>query len=149
VHYDDPQRRPQLKPEAIWEIEHGLRLSAADVYSASQTRSRWYQQMLALFERHDFLALPSAQVFPFDAEQPWPKTIAGREMDSYHRWMEVTAAVTLSGCPALSMPAGFDPRGLPMGIQLVAPPRDEHSLLRLAHAYEQQTSWVKRRPPLP
>src|SRR5690606_31545558 len=87
--YADPARRARMKPEMIWEIENGRDLSAAQVYTASLARSDWQRHVAGLFERHDFLVLPSAQVFPFDAALDWPKVVGGRDMDTYHRWMEV------------------------------------------------------------
>src|SRR5262249_54982528 len=108
IHYDNPQQRDLLKPEAIWEIEGGLSLTAPQIYAASTVRSAWYEAVLGLFERYDLLALPTAQVFAFDAGLHWPAEVAGRRMDSYHRWMEVTALATMAGCPAIAVPAGFD-----------------------------------------
>ena len=145
--YNDPEKRAQMKPEARWEVEQGMRISAFDLYNASAARSVWYRAVQALFGRYDYLALPSAQVFPFDAGTHWPKEVAGRTMDTYHRWMEVVIPVTMSGCPAMGVPVGFDTRGLPMGMQLVGPIRGELALLRLALAYERATDWVARRPP--
>jgi len=147
VLFADPGKRAQLKPEARWEIERGLALGAMDVYRASAVRSRWYLAALRLFERVDFLLLPSAQVFPFAADQDWPRSIAGTVMDTYHRWMEVVVPASLLGAPVLNLPAGFDARGLPMGVQLIGPPRADWSVLRLGAAYEQATDWVRRRPP--
>jgi amidase len=144
---DDPTKWERLKPEARWEVEQGLALGGLDVWRASQERSAWYRHVLELFARYDYLALPTAQFFPFDAELPWPKSIAGRTMDSYHRWMEVVAGATVAGLPAISVPAGFDDRGLPMGLQLIGPPRADLAVLRLARAYELATRWVQRRPP--
>jgi amidase len=89
--YADPAKRTQMKPEAQWEVECGLRLSARDVYQASMVRSAWYTTVLWLFERFDELLLPSAQVFPFDAGLRWPREIGGVAMDIYHRWMQVTS----------------------------------------------------------
>ena len=145
--YNDPEKRAQMKPEARWGVEQGMRLSAFDLYNASAARSAWYRAVQALFGRYDYLALPSAQVFPFDAGTHWPKEVAGRAMDTYHRWMEVVIPVTMSGCPAMGVPVGFESRGLPMGMQLVGPIRGELALLRLALAYERATDWVARRPP--
>jgi amidase len=68
-------------------------------------------------------------------------------MDTYHRWMEVMIPVTMSSCPALTVPAGFNDRGLSMGIQIVAPNHGELACLQLAYAYDQATRWVERRPP--
>jgi amidase len=110
-------------------------------------RSAWYQAVRRFFERYDYLVLPSAQVFPFDVSTHWPKEINGKAMDTYHRWMEVAVPVTMSGCPALNVPAGFNDRGLPMGIQIVAPNHAEMSCLQLAYAYDRETQWVMKRPP--
>jgi amidase len=135
--YRDPEKRPKLKPEAIWEIEGGLALSAVDFYRASERRSAVYQAFLRLFEKFDFLALPSAQVFPFDAGATWPAEIAGVAMDTYHRWMEVTAPATLAGCPTICVPAGFGPQGLPTGVQIIGRGQADFSVLQIGHVYEE------------
>ncbi|MFP5498300.1 MAG: amidase [Gammaproteobacteria bacterium] len=145
--YADPQKRAQLKPEAQWEVQGGLQLSAADVYQASINRSDWYRALGKLFERYDFLLLPTAQVFPFDAQQAWPRLVAGREMDTYHRWMEVVIGPTLAGLPSMNVPVGFNPQGLPMGLQIIGPAQADRAVLQLAYAHEQLTRWVQRRPP--
>lgn len=145
--YADPDSCAQLKPEAVWEIEGGLRLSALDVHRAAGMRSEWYASVRALLEVYDFILAPSAQVFPFDADLPWPRDIDGRLMDSYHRWMEVVAPWTLAGLPVLNLPVGFDHRGLPMGVQLIGRTRADLDLLRLGHAYDRATRWPLRMPP--
>lgn len=145
--YADPQKRALLKPEAQWEVQGGLQLSAADVYQASVSRSDWYRALGKLFERYDFLLLPTAQVFPFDAQRPWPRIVAGREMDTYHRWMEVVIGPTLAGLPSMNVPVGFNPQGLPMGLQIIGPAQADRAVLQLAYAHEQLTRWVQRRPP--
>jgi amidase len=145
--YADPARRALIKPEAQWEIERGFKVSAYDIADASVVRSAWYQAVRAMFEKYDFLILPSAQVFPFDASLRWPSEINGTAMDTYHRWMEVTIPFTMSGCPALNVPAGFDARGLPMGIQLAGPNHAETACMQLAYAYDEATRWVTSRPP--
>ncbi len=136
-HLANPQNRVLIKAEALWEHDRAADLSGAQVMAASAHRSAFYQQMLALFERWDVLALPSAQVWPFDAAQRWPTRIAGREMDTYHRWMEVVIYATFAGLPCISVPVGFSATGLPMGLQLIGKPRGDLALLQLAHAYEQ------------
>ncbi|MGO4329806.1 amidase [Cupriavidus sp. 2TAF22] len=141
-HYQDPARRALLKPEAIWEIEGALKLGAADIHAASVARSAWYQALLGVFGTFDYIAVPTAQVFPFDVNATWPKQIAGRAMDTYHRWMEVVCPWTLSGCPVVSLPVGFGAEGLPMGMQLIGRPRGDLSVLRAARAYEQERDWV-------
>lgn len=147
VAYDDPARRRLMKPELQWEIEQSRALSVAQVQRALLDRTAWLDQVLGLFAHHDYLALPSAQVFPFPIEWNWPREIAGHPMDSYHRWMEVVTPGTLSGCPVISLPAGFGPSGLPMGVQVIGRPREELSLLQLAHAFEQVAPWMKQLPP--
>lgn len=136
AYHADPAKRRQLKPEACWEIEGGLALSATDVHGANTIRSAWYATLLALFARYDFLALPTAQVFPFPLEVDWPTQIADRRMDTYHRWMEVVVPGSLSGCPVISIPAGFSESGLPMGIQIIGPRQADLSVLQLARGYE-------------
>jgi amidase len=145
--YNDPANRALMKPEAQFEVESGHRLTAFDIFDADAARTAWYQAVRAFFERYDYLILPSGQVFPFDATTEWPKSIAGKTMDTYHRWMEVMIPVTMSGCPALSVPVGFNDRGLPMGLQIVAPNHGELACLQLAYAYDQATQWVAKRPP--
>ncbi len=146
-HLVDPRHRAQIKPEALWEHDQSRQLSGTDLMAASTTRTLLYQQLLQLFERFDFLALPAAQVWPFDATERWPREIAGRAMDTYHRWMEVVVLPTLGGLPALSVPAGFNAAGLPMGLQLIGRPRDDWGVLRLANAYEQASAAVLARRP--
>ena len=149
AYYDDPAKRALLKPEAVFEIETGLRQSAHDITAASVLRTDWSQTMRRFFERYDFFIVPSAQVFPFDADQHWPREIAGQKMQTYHEWMKAALLVTMSGCPALAAPAGFNERGLPIGIQIIAPNRQELNCLQLAYAYESALDAATRRlPPL-
>jgi amidase len=144
-----PQNRALIKPEALWEYDQAANLSGTEFMGASVRRSVVYQQMLALFERCDVLALPSAQVWPFDAAQRWPTHINDREMDTYHRWMEVTIYATFAGLPCIVVPVGFSPTGLPMGMQLIGRPRDDRTLLQLAYAYEKVAQDVLEvRPPV-
>ena len=145
----NPSTRAQLKPEACWEVEQGERLSATDVHRAGVARSHFYQQLLGLLDTHDFIALPAAQVWPFEAGLHWPKTIGGRAMDTYHRWMEVVIYATLAGLPAISVPVGFDSTGrLPMGMQLIGRPHADLAVLQLARAHETRSETrLSRRPP--
>jgi amidase len=136
LHYDNPAQRPLLKPEALWEAEGAFSLTAAEVYAASMLRSQWYKTVLALFDRFDLLVLPTAQVFAFDIDLHWPAEVAGRRMDSYHRWMEVSSYATMAGCPAVAVPAGFDISGRAMGLQLIGKPRADAEVLSAAADYE-------------
>lgn len=139
-----PENRAHIKPEALWEHDQAATLSGTEFMRASITRTTYYQQVLAQLERHEVLALPSAQVWPFDAGQRWPKEINGRAMDTYHRWMEVAIYATFAGLPCVCVPVGFSADGLPIGMQLIGRPRSERMLLQLAHAYEQAAQDVLR-----
>lgn len=140
--------RDLVKPEAQWEYDLSLGLTGSQLMQASATRSRYYQSMLKLFESFDVLALPCAQVWPFDVTERWPQHINGHAMDTYHRWMEVVIYATFAGLPAISIPAGFNAQGLPMGLQLIGKPQGDFELLQLAQAYEQAAQeLVQKRPP--
>ena len=146
--YDDPSKRDHLKDTAIWEIERGLAMSAMDVHRASVVRSDWFKTSAQIFESYDVLALPSAQMWPFDVTYDWPREIAGQAMDTYHRWMEVVIAASLIGLPAVCVPAGFGgAHDLPMGLQLIGPRGSDAKLLRLAETWHQATDWPGQRPP--
>lgn len=142
--YEDPELRARLKPEMVSELEGFEHLRVDDITRALDGRDQWRSEVSGLFERYDFLLAPSTQVFPFDAQSRWPAEIAGRQMDTYHRWMEVVAPWTLSGHPVINLPVGFNDAGVPTGVQLIGRSNDELSLLQLAHAYEQLTDWVHR-----
>ena len=132
----DPSRRELMKPEALWEVDHGLEVTGVQMTKASVERTVFYNSINKLFDRFDVLALPTAQVWPFAATERWPQRIGNREMDTYHRWMEVVLYATFAGLPAISVPVGFDDRGLPMGMQLIGRPRGDVELLRVARSYE-------------
>lgn len=145
--YDDPATRALMKPELVWEIEFGLRLSARDLTRAAAARDAWYAALADLLGRYDFVVAPSAQVFPFDKSVHWPDEIDGRPMDTYHRWMETVVPWTMSTHPVAAVPAGFDARGLPTGIQLVGRRHDDRGVLQLAHAYEGESPVMDGAPP--
>ena len=145
--YEDPTRRDLLKPEIQWEIEQGLALGGLAIAAQIEQRNNWLRHALALFANYDALVLPSAQVFPFAATQTWPREVAGRKMDSYHRWMEVVAPATLGGLPALNVPVGFSPEGLPMGMQLMGKPGADLAVLQLGKSYDAATGWPERVKP--
>ncbi|MDC0343424.1 amidase [bacterium] len=136
-----------MKDAAIWEYEQGIGLSALDVHRASVIRSGWFSAAANLFQSYDALVLPSAQVWPFDAELDWPTEIAGRAMDTYHRWMEVVIPASILGLPTLAVPAGFSAEGLPMGIQITGARGADRAILELGAAYHEATQWPQRRPP--
>ncbi|MFO1268158.1 MAG: amidase [Rubrivivax sp.] len=147
-----PDARAHIKPEALWEHDQAQRLDFATFMRAAQVRSAFHQHWLALFEHFDVIALPVTQAWPFDLQWTWPKTLAGRTMDTYHRWMEVTVYATFAGLPAISVPAGFHPTNgrWPVGLQLIGRPLGDAALLRAAAGYEALIGdWLARRPPEP
>ncbi len=130
--------RAQMKPEAIWECDSANGMSAEQVIQASAQRTQFYDRMLALFEQYDCLALPACQCWPFLIDGRWPKQIAGRSMDTYHRWMECVIYATMAGLPAMSVPAGFGGSDgvMPMGIQLIGKPRGDAQLMQIASLFQ-------------
>ena len=139
---ENPDTRDRLKPEAIWEIERGRAMSAMTISRASAIRSDWFREV----EQTDVLwAIPSAQLFPFDAREDWPKAVANVEMDTYHRWMECVILCSLIGAPGICLPAGFRD-GLPIGVQIFGPRGTDHALIELAETYHDATDWPGRMP---
>ncbi len=136
-------RRPDdLKDTIRWNVELARRLSAGDVGVALRERGALQERVRWFFERHDLLALPTVQVVPFPVELDWVREIEGVELDNYLQWMQSCTDITVTGYPAISVPAGFTPEGLPVGLQLVAPPGQELLLLQVAHALDGDGSLV-------
>jgi amidase len=146
--YNDPDIRKLFKPELIWEIEGSFDISGERLSKAAVDRADWYRALEKLFERYDILALPSAQVFAFSADVHWPKTINGKAMDTYHRWMEAVIGGTLAGLPVVNLPAGFDSQNRPMGIQFIGRMGADREVLEFAMAYEAITNHLNHRPVL-
>jgi amidase len=146
-----PGARAHIKTEALWEHRQSTTLGFLDFMAASEVRTAYYQHLLGLFDRFDVLALPATQVWPFAMGQRWPRSIAGRRMDTYHRWMEVTLYATFAGAPAISVPAGFHANGRwPAGLQLIGKPQGDAALLRVAAGCEAASAaLLARRPAAP
>ena len=135
-----------IKDTVIWNIEQGFKLSGLDISRAEAERGALYQRVRAFFERYDFLILPVSQVVAFPVEVEWPKEIDGVEMETYVDWMQSCSLITLTEHPALSVPCGFTPDGLPVGLQVVGPYQREMEVLQLAFAFEQATGVGDQRP---
>jgi len=144
---EEPAHRAMMKQEAIWEAERGFALSADQVTAAQEGRTRWYETLRRFMDIYDFVVMPTAQVFPFDKTLRWPSQVGGRAMDTYHRWMQIAVPATMAGLPALAVPAGFGPNGLPVGIQIVGRNHGELACLQLGAAYDAASGWVRRQPP--
>jgi amidase len=141
------EKRPEsFKPSLRDNIMVGADLTGGDVAKAYQQLTSIQDRMRAFFETHDVLALPVSQVPPFSADEEYPAMINGEAQATYLDWMRSAYLITVTGCPAISVPAGFTPEGWPVGIQLVGPARGERRLLEVAHAFEQATRVGDRRP---
>ena len=126
-----------FKPSLEANIRAGESLTGADVARAYTQRTALSETMRLFFGDHDVLLLPTSQVPPFPVEQEFPETINGQEMPDYLAWMRSAWFITVTGCPAISVPAGTTPDGLPVGIQLVARHGADRRLLEVAAAVEE------------
>jgi amidase len=142
------KRPDSFKTSLADNIRAGESLSGADVATAYQRLTSLAERVRLFFERYDVLVLPVSQVPPFDADQEYPADINGQEQSTYLDWMRSCFLVTVTGCPAISVPAGFTSEGWPVGVQIVAAPRAERRLLEVAHAFEQISRAGDRRPDL-
>jgi len=140
-------KRHQMKDTVIWNIEEGARLTGAQVGRAEAKRTELYHRVRGFMEQYAFLAAPVVQVPPFDVNQPWVTQINGEKMPTYLDWMKSCYAISATGLPAVSVPCGFTPDGLPVGLQIVGRHQDDLGVLQLAYAFQQQTGLWKRRPP--
>jgi amidase len=150
-----PRYAPLIRDRAEWvkdtikyEVAEAERMTAADIGRALARQAQMYEQSRQFFERYDYFVLPVTQVAPFDVNVPYPTEIAGKKMSTYIDWMRSCWYVTFMANPAISVPAGFTPNGLPVGIQIVGRHRDDWSVLQLAYAFEQATAFGKKRPAL-
>ncbi len=111
-------------------------------------RAALCRRVREFLERYEFLVLPVSQVAPFPVDVEWVKEINGVTMPTYIDWMATCYAISLTGLPAISVPCGFTPDGLPIGLQIVGRPHRDLDVLKLAHAFEQRTGLGTRRPAL-
>lgn len=126
------EHRDKLKPEVVWNIEQGLKLSAADLATAEADRARLRQAMLAFLDTHGVLITPTAPVEPFPVEHRYVDEIGGQKLSTYLDWLVLGYAITICGCPAISIPCGRSENGLPVGLQLVGRPHGEADLIAAA-----------------
>jgi amidase len=128
------------------EIEDGLRLSGADLARAEAAHSQLWRSFQAFLQKYEYFVLPTTQLPPFDVNTPYPTEIAGVKLDHYIDWMKACWYISGTGNPAASVPGGFTPEGLPVGIQIVGRDKEDFGVLQMAHAFEQATGFGKRRP---
>ena len=149
AHLENARRHPDKVKETIrWNAELGAKLTGADISRAEMAHTRLYERVVEFFDRYDVLLAPTTQVLPFPVELEYPTEIAGQQLDNYLEWMRSCTIVSATGCPALSVPGGFTDQGLPVGLQIIGPPRADRRVLEAGHAFEQATGFGRRRPTL-
>ena len=142
------RKNPDKVKETIrWNAEAGAKLTGADVGRAEILHTKLFERVVAFFERYDVLLAPTTQVLPFPVEIEYPTEVAGVALGDYLQWMRSCTLISATGCPALSVPGGFTPDGLPVGLQIIGAPRADRRVLEVGHAFEQATRFGERRPP--
>ncbi|MDF1736172.1 MAG: amidase [Minwuia sp.] len=140
------RHREKLKPEVVWNIEKGMALTADEIGQAERARADLYQRFVRQFDDVDLIVLPTVNTPPFPVEVRYLEELDGQKFDSYVSWLLMTFAISLTTCPAISVPCGFTGDGLPLGLQLVAGPRDEARLLGMARHFEDAAGLRDRLP---
>ncbi len=138
--------RDLIKDTVIWNTEAGQKLTGPQIGRAEVIRTALYHQMREFMTEYEYLILPVSQVPPFDVKQRYVTEINGIQMETYLDWMRSCYYISVTGHPAISVPCGFTPEGLPVGVQIVGRHQSEFSVLQLAHAFEQATGFWRQRP---
>ena len=138
----------ELPSQAYWEYEKGKSIETNDVLKAIEIRNKYMNKIQNLFKHYDFLALPSAQLFPFEKNLNNPEFINDNKIDTYHRYMEVYTLSSLLGLPTISIPVGFNNKGLPMGMQIIANVKEDNKVINFAKSYEEIFNFSKFKPKL-
>jgi amidase len=128
------------------EIEEGLRLTGMDVARAETAHAQLWRGFQAFLEKYEYFVLPTTQLPAFDVDTPYPTEIAGVKFDNYIDWMKSCWYISATGNPAASVPGGYTPEGLPVGVQIVGRNKEDFSVLQIAHAFEQATDYGMKRP---
>jgi amidase len=135
-----------FKDTLTGEIEEGLRLTGMEVARAETAHGQLWRRFQAFLEKYEYFVLPTTQLPAFDVNTPYPTEIAGVKFDNYIDWMKSCWYISATGNPAASVPGGFTPEGLPVGVQIVGRNKEDFSVLQMAHAFEQATGFGKKRP---
>jgi amidase len=140
--------RESMQKGLVWNIDQGLALTSRDIGRAEKLRSVLWERVRRFMERYDLLVLPTVAGKPFPVEQPYPTELQGKPLENYTQWFFLTYALSVTGLPVISVPAGFTRDGLPVGIQIVGRRRQEVSVLRAAAALEAAAPWADHIPPV-
>ena len=130
------QHRDKFKPDIIWNTERGLAQTASQIAWAERERAALFRRFATFFQTYDLLITPGSPTAAFDVNLRTPGTIAGKKPENYMAGSLVNSAITMTSCPAVAIPCGFDRFGRPVGLQLVGRPRGEAALLQAAALYE-------------
>src|SRR5262245_57002753 len=142
------RHRHLLKDTIVWNVEQGQHVTGAHLATAERKRTDLYHRVRTFMATHEFLILPVTQVPPFDVATAYVTEINGVKLPTYIDWMRACSDITVTGLPAISVPCGFTPDGLPVGVQIVGRHHDDWGVLQLAHAFEGATGFWEHRPPL-
>jgi amidase len=126
------KHRQLYKPEIIENTEFGLRLKPEEIVAAEIAQGELIRRVAKWFERYDLLVCPAVSCPPFDVKLRYPGDGQGVPPEGYMGWLFLTTAITVTACPVVSLPGGFTSSGLPVGLQLVGPPRSEARLFSMA-----------------
>jgi amidase len=140
------EHRDKLKADIVWNTERGLNQTPSAIAWAERERAAFYRRMVEFFQTYDLLVTPGALTPAFDVNLRHPETIGGKKLETYIAGSTLTAAITMTSCPAAAVPCGFDQYGRPVGLQLVGKPRGEAALLQAAYLYEQRVGLHKLLP---
>jgi amidase len=138
----------QIKDAIHWNAEEGEKLTGPQISRAERARTELYHRVREFLVDYEYMVFPVTQVPPFDVNQPFVDEIAGQKLETYIDWMKSCYYVTVTGLPAISVPAGFTSDGLPVGLQIVGRHQQDFAVLQLAHAFEQATQHGRTRPAL-
>jgi amidase len=141
-----PAERPRINPSIVWNIEKGLNLTAEEIIRAERERTALYHRVASFFDQFDLLLCPTVAVPPYPVEQPYPTRIGDQQLTSYIDWMFLTFVITLTGCPALSLPCGFTKIGLPVGLQIIGRSHADAAVIAAASLLEQSFGIASRLP---
>ncbi len=140
------QHRDAIRKEVVWNFEQGLQLTAEQIGRAERARGALYARAARFFETYDLLLCPTTSVTPFDVNVKHIDEVEGHRFESYFEWYTIGFALSVTSLPVLSLPCGFTDDGLPIGMQVVGPPRGEHALLGMASVFEQVLGIADRVP---
>jgi amidase len=140
------KHRDKIKQTVIWNAEEGLSITGPQLARAEAKRTELYHRVRRFMERYEYMIFPVTQVPPFAVTTEYPTEIEGVQMETYIDWMKSCYYITVTGLPAISVPCGFTPEGLPVGMQIVGRHQDDFGVLQLAHAFEQATQTWRQRP---